>query len=154
MKRATVLLIGLVVSISLLLGACGGTVGPTSGPSVLPPAGSPSGASGASGAAGTPGADLAAQGQQLAQQEGCMGCHSTNGQAGTGPTWKGLFGSQVTLSDGTTVTADANYLQQSIVDPNAQIVQGYQPDIMPQNYGQRLDSQQIQALVAYIESLK
>ncbi len=151
MKRATVLLIGLVVAISLVLGACGGTGGPTSGPTVLPPAGSPSGASGPS---GTPGEDLVAQGQQLAQQEGCMGCHSTNGQAGTGPTWKGLYGSQVTLSDGTTVTADANYLQQSIVDPNAQIVQGYQPNIMPQNFGQRLNSQQIQALIAYIESLK
>ncbi len=155
MKRATLLLIGSLLAISVLLGACGGggTGGPTSIPTLQAatlPAGSPAAPSGPSGASG---GDQVAQGQQLSQQNGCLGCHSTDGTNGTGPTWKGLADSQVKLADGSTVTADDNYLKESIVNPSAQIVQGYQ-DIMPKNFGQTLNDQQIQAIVAYIKSLK
>jgi cytochrome c oxidase subunit 2 len=80
----------------------------------------------------------------------CLGCHSIDGSPKVGPTWKGLYGSQVELESGETVTADATYLHESIADPNAKVVKGYQP-IMP-NLG--LDEQTIADLIAYIESLK
>jgi cytochrome c oxidase subunit 2 len=45
-------------------------------------------------------------GAALAQSTGCAACHGDRGQGGLGPAWKGLFGSRVTLSNGTVVTAD------------------------------------------------
>ena len=71
----------------------------------------------------------------------------------TGPTWQGLFGSTVPLADGSTVTADEAYITHSIQDPNAQIVQGFPPNIMP-NFGQSLNDEQIADLVAYISTLR
>jgi cytochrome c oxidase subunit 2 len=93
-------------------------------------------------------------GQQLVQQFGCPVCHSVDGTKKTGPTWLHLYQSQVTLIDGTKVTADEKYLSNSIVDPNLQIVAGFSPDVMPQTFGQVLDQSQISAILAYIESLK
>ena len=63
----------------------------------------------------------------LAQQLGCSSCHTVDGARSEGPTWKGLAGSTVTLADGSTVTADEDYLRRSITDPAAQVVAGYQP---------------------------
>jgi cytochrome c oxidase subunit 2 len=81
----------------------------------------------------------------------CLGCHSVDGSASVGPTWKGLYGSQVELESGEVVTADAAYLHQSIVDPMSQIVKGFPPAMPPFNY---LPEEQIADLIAYIESLK
>lgn len=93
-------------------------------------------------------------GEQLAQQYGCAVCHSIDGSKGNGPTWKGLYQSQVPLMDGTKVTADQTYLLNSITNPNLQIVAGFSPNVMPQTYGQTLSKDQISALLAYIESIK
>ncbi len=93
-------------------------------------------------------------GQQLASLFGCATCHSTDGSKKIGPSWYKLFGSTVTLSDGSKVTADENYIHKSIVDPNYQIVQGFQPNVMPQTFAQALTSDQINDLIAYIKSLK
>jgi mono/diheme cytochrome c family protein len=101
---------------------------------------------------GAPSPALVQTGQGLYQQLGCAGCHSINGTNGVGPTFKGLYGSQVKLTNGQTVTADDAYIKQSIQQPNSQIVQGFQPNIMP-NFSQ-LNDQQIQALTAYIQSLR
>jgi cytochrome c1 len=79
--------------------------------------------------AGSGGGD-AVRGRQLASSLGCGSCHSIDGSPGAGPTWKGLAGSQVTLSDGSTVTADTSYLLRAIRNPDAQIVKGYGPGIM------------------------
>ncbi len=90
-------------------------------------------------------------GQAIVGQEGCGGCHSIDGTKMTGPTWRGLFGSQVLLSDGRTVTANEAYLTESIKDPNAKIVNGFPANVMPHF---DLTDQQIAAIVAYIETLK
>jgi cytochrome c oxidase subunit II len=90
-------------------------------------------------------------GQAMVAQNGCGGCHSIDGTKMTGPTWRGLFQSQVKLSDGRTVTADEAYLIESIKDPNAKIVAGFPANVMP-NFG--LSDQQINAIVSYIETLK
>jgi cytochrome c oxidase subunit 2 len=68
------------------------------------------------------------------EQFGCNGCHSLDGTPGAGPTWQGLFGREEMLTDGTAVSVDDAYLINSILNPNSQIVQGYNAGIMPQNY--------------------
>lgn len=80
---------------------------------------------------------------------GCIGCHGTKGQGGVGPKWVGLYGSQVRLDDGTTVTADADYLTRAIKDPASQLVAGYNVN-MPVNH---LTDAEVAVLVAYIQSL-
>lgn len=90
-------------------------------------------------------------GKALVAQNGCTSCHSINGGKLIGPTWQGLFGSKVKLSDGTTVTADEAYLIKSIEDPSAQVVQGYPDGLMP-SFG--LTNDQVKNIVSYIETLK
>lgn len=76
----------------------------------------------------------------------CNACHSLDGTIIVGPTWDGLFGSERPLADGTTVTADEAYIHESIVDPNAEIVAGFAPNIMPQNFEERFAEQEAEIL--------
>lgn len=91
-------------------------------------------------------------GKQLVEQNACTACHSTDGTRLTGPTWQGTFGSEEPLSDGTTVTVDENYLRESILEPNARIVEGFQAGMMPTYQGQ-LSDEQINAIIEYIKTL-
>ena len=59
-----------------------------------------------------------------------QGCHSLDGTKSTGPTFKGLYGSTVKLTGGQSVKADEQYLLDAILDPDKQIVSGYQPGVM------------------------
>ena len=91
----------------------------------------------------------AVAGQQLFAQYSCINCHSQQA-----PTMANLYGSQVRVyEDGVlkTVTADENYIRESIVEPNKKIVEGYKP-LMP-NYQPILSEEQIDELVAYIKIL-
>jgi cytochrome c oxidase subunit 2 len=97
--------------------------------------------------------DPVARGQQLVEQNGCGNCHSLTGSVGIGPTWLHLYQSEVKLADGTGITADTNYLLQSIISPNLQIVQGFYPNVMP-NFGSVLDQTQVEDIVSYIQTLK
>lgn len=72
-----------------------------------------------------------AGGEELYLSRGCSACHTQDGMTGIGPTFKGLYGSQVELEDGSTVTADDGYLIESILEPNAKIVKGYFSGSMP-----------------------
>jgi cytochrome c oxidase subunit 2 len=94
----------------------------------------------------------AARGEALAASTGCLACHAIDGSAGTGPGWQGLAGSTVTLDSGETVVADDVYLFNSIVDPQSQIVAGYEA-VMPTTYSDSLSQAEIQDLVEYIKSL-
>jgi cytochrome c oxidase subunit 2 len=89
----------------------------------------------------------AGAGRELFEQYGCVACHETN----LAPSLAGVFGQPVRLTDGTTVTADENYLRESILNPSAKVVEGYQP-IMPTFAGQ-LDDEQLLRLIAYIKSI-
>jgi cytochrome c oxidase subunit 2 len=93
------------------------------------------------------------RGAKLAELKGCVGCHSADGSQGVGPTWLGKFGSEETLDDGTTVVVDEDYLHNSIINPNAQIVAGFQPNLMPSIYGDTLSEEDINSLIEYIKSL-
>jgi cytochrome c oxidase subunit II len=98
--------------------------------------------------------DPVARGQQWASLNGCVTCHSIDGKKSIGPTWKGLAGSTVDLTDGTKVPADDTYLHQSIVDPNAKITAGFAPNVMPSTYAKALSDDQINDILAYIKTLK
>lgn len=74
--------------------------------------------------------DLADTGRSVAARRGCLNCHTLDGQPHIGPTWAGLLGSSVKLTDGTTVVADEAYLTRSMMDPQVQIVEGFKP-VMP-----------------------
>jgi len=93
---------------------------------------------------------LASSGEKLFQDLACANCHHLNDQ-GRCPNLRGVFGSQVQLSDGSQVKADEEYLRESILNPSAKIVAGFQP-IMPTFQGQVTEEGVLQ-LVEYIKSL-
>jgi len=83
----------------------------------------------------------------------CSACHSIDGTAGNGPTWRGLYGSQVELADGTTVLADDAYILESDQDPTAKVAAGFQP--MNFNYqAAGITEEQLKDILAYIKTLK
>lgn len=98
--------------------------------------------------------DPVERGQRWYTSFGCNACHTLDGTPGVGPSWQGLFGSQNALADGGTVTADEAYITESILNPNAKIVEGYAPNLMPQNFGERVNEAQIQDLIEFIKSLQ
>ena len=89
-------------------------------------------------------------GARLASQYGCAACHGSHGEGGVGPKWVGLYGSTVTLSDGSTAVVDRAYLARAITDPDAQIPKGVTVKMPKSN----LSDADVQALVDYIISLK
>ncbi|HEX4749258.1 MAG TPA: cytochrome c oxidase subunit II [Bryobacteraceae bacterium] len=100
---------------------------------------------------GGSGGSLAEQGEKLFQQNGCVTCHLLD-QQGRCPILRGLYNKPVQLSDGRTVIADDAYLRESILEPNAKIVSGFQPNIMP-NFKGQISEQNVIQLIAYIKSL-
>jgi cytochrome c oxidase subunit 2 len=72
---------------------------------------------------------LSSMGEKLFQEFGCTTCHRPDSGA-RGPNLQGLYGRPVRLSDNRVVVADDNYIRESILNPNAKVVQGFQP-IMP-----------------------
>ena len=101
----------------------------------------------------------------------CAGCHSIDGSRLVGPSWLGLYGREESLEDGTTVVADDDYIHNSILAPNSQVVAGYPAGQMPVNYEERFAEQEsqmqantntdpdddvdiIEDIIAYIQSLE
>jgi cytochrome c oxidase subunit II len=93
---------------------------------------------------------LASQGEKLFQQFGCVTCHRPDSGA-RGPNLQGLYGRPVRLTDNRVVIADDNYIRESILQPNAKIVSGFQP-IMPTFQGVVSEEGLIQ-ITEYLKSL-
>jgi cytochrome c oxidase subunit 2 len=93
---------------------------------------------------------LAQQGEALFTDLACFTCHS-EGSGQRGPVLTGVFGSQVELANGERVTANAEYIRESILNPAAKIVAGF-PPIMPTFQGQ-VSEEQLLALTEYIKTL-
>lgn len=91
-------------------------------------------------------------GKMLYQRRGCAQCHSIDGTAGTGPSLKGIFGKTQPMSDGSTIVVDDNYIRESILEPQAKIVAGYQP--VMSTYKGLVSDDDITALIEFIKSLK
>jgi cytochrome c oxidase subunit 2 len=99
---------------------------------------------------GSSGGPLSAAGEKIFAELGCSTCHRIETQ-GRGPNLQGIFGRPVLLQDGRTVTADENYIRESILDPGAKVVNGFKP-VMPTFQG-LVSDEQLNALVAYVKSL-
>jgi cytochrome c oxidase subunit 2 len=99
---------------------------------------------------GAGGESLAAAGAKLFVQHACNTCHRPDSLA-RGPNLEGLFGKTVRLAGGRTVVADESYIRESIVNPNAKMVAGFQP-LMPTFQG-LISEEGLLQLVAYIKSL-
>ncbi len=96
---------------------------------------------------------LADEGSQLANDFGCFGCHATDSHVHLGPSFRGLYGSQRELEDGTVVVADEEYLRNAILLPGAQVVKGF-ANVMPKDYRERISPEDLQTLIDYIKTLK
>jgi len=94
----------------------------------------------------------AGRGEKLYNEAGCKACHSLDGSQGVGPTWKGLWGSQVLLADGSSVLADEGYIIESIREPSAKVHQGFSPNAMP-SFAYLKDGQ-IADLIEFIKTVK
>jgi len=92
------------------------------------------------------------EGRRVAAEQGCLKCHSVDGSRHLGPTWTDLYLRQSKLKGGKTVVADEGYLTKSMMDPAADIVDGYQ-NVMP-TYQGRMSPPEVAAIVEYIKSLR
>lgn len=89
----------------------------------------------------------------------CISCHSIDGSANTGPTWKNLYGHEVEFTDGTKYTAEqmsdpvffANYVAESVRVPSAHIVKGYGNNMNAFSESQ-VSQKQLEALIEYMKS--
>ncbi|NNE43013.1 MAG: cytochrome c, partial [Gemmatimonadetes bacterium] len=97
------------------------------------------------------GMDPVEAGELLYNKRGCNQCHSIDGAGGIGPTFKGSFGARRGLVTGDAVTMDENYIRESILNPRAKIVAGFDP-VMPTFQG-RFKDEELQVMIAYIKSL-
>lgn len=91
-------------------------------------------------------------GQRSFQMRGCTQCHSTDGAKGIGPSFAGFFAREHKLRGGTTVAPSEEYIRESLLDPQAKVVEGFEP-VMPSFRG-RLHELEIKGLAAYLASLK
>lgn len=104
--------------------------------------------------------DPIGRGQYWYRTEGCASCHSIDGTKIVGPSFQGLFGRQEEMVDGSVVTADENYIRESILNPYAKIVSGYETSpgsgvsAMPANYTEKLTDEQINDIIEWIKTLK
>jgi len=102
-------------------------------------------------AAGAPAGTLTSSGEQEFSTLGCVTCHRDDGK-GRGPLLAGVYGKPQQLANGSTVIADESYLRESILNPQAKVVQGYAP-LMPAYQGQ-ISEDALASLLAYIKSLE
>jgi cytochrome c oxidase subunit II len=96
-----------------------------------------------------------AAGLTLMKQNACVTCHSQDGSRIVGPSFKGLFGKNETvITNGSEreVTVDEEYIKKSIYDPNADVVKGYTPGLMP-SQKDKLTDEDVKKIVEYIKGL-
>jgi len=96
--------------------------------------------------------NLIDQGRRLAQEQGCVKCHSVDGTRHIGPTWLDLYHRKEKLQDGSTIDVDEAYITESMMDPLSKVVAGFQP-VMP-SFENKLAGPEVAAIVEYIKSLQ
>jgi cytochrome c oxidase subunit 2 len=95
------------------------------------------------------GEPAAVTGGKLFEQLGCARCHQSESRP-LGPALEGLFGRRIELQSGETIVADETYMRESILNPKAKIVAGYQP-IMPTFQG-LISEEGLHQIIAYLKS--
>jgi cytochrome c553 len=107
-------------------------------------------ACGDGGSTALPLSPAAEEGRRIYVSSGCAGCHGRAGEGGVGPQLAGISGTERPLLDGRIVIADDDYLVRSIMDPNAEIVDGYSLR-MPSN---RLSEAEVQSVITFMKELE
>ena len=104
--------------------------------------------------------DPIGRGEYWYKTQGCASCHSVDGTKIVGPSFKGLFGRTELFIDGTSLVVDDAYIRESILDPYAKIVDGFElspgsgTSAMPITYAEKLSSDQISDIIEFIKTLK
>lgn len=98
------------------------------------------------------GGTLADQGKELLSSKGCIACHQDGGTSKLAPMLKGIYGTEEEMVDGSKVKVDDNYIRESIENPNAKVIKGYNP-IMPSFKG-ILKAEEINAIISYTKGGK
>jgi cytochrome c oxidase subunit 2 len=93
-----------------------------------------------------------AYGEKMVKDNACLTCHSLDGSALVGPSFYGIFGRDEVMADGTKLSVDENYIRESILNPQAKLVEGYAP-VMPTYQGAFAD-EQIDAIIEYLKTVK
>ncbi len=86
------------------------------------------------------------------ERKGCNSCHTLDGTPSKGPSWKGIWNKPVELNDGKSVLVDEAYLRESMLNPQAKIVKGFEP-VMPTFQG-LLRDHEIKGLIEFIKTLQ
>ena len=87
---------------------------------------------------------------RLLEAKECLTCHTIDGESSIGPTFKGMYGRATKLTNGSTVTADDAYIRESIVNPEARIVEGFD-NVMPPS---ELTDKEVDEIMEYLRTLK
>lgn len=91
-------------------------------------------------------------GKELFVKKGCNACHSLDGSRLVGPSFLKLMGRSEKMIDGTELTVEENYLKESILNPNAKIVETFAPNLMPAFAGQ-LSDDEVHGLIEFIKTI-
>lgn len=102
-------------------------------------------------AAGAEEREAVMRGAKLAQEKGCLGCHSLDGSRVVGPTWKGMLGRTARLTDGRTIVTDEEYIVRSIRQPALEQQEGYPAGIMPDLH---LTDGEIRDILKYLKTVQ
>jgi cytochrome c oxidase subunit 2 len=97
-------------------------------------------------------ADMVTQGRRIATEQGCFKCHTVTGENHIGPTWLDMYRAKHKMQDGEEVTVDEAYMTESMMDPNARQVVGYNL-VMPSYLG-RMSATDVAAIIEFIKSLR
>ena len=87
---------------------------------------------------------------KVIHETNCKSCHTLDGNRLVGPSFKALWKKERQFVDGTKVVADENYIRDSILKPNLQVVQGYPAAMPPQIYSDA----EIQSIIEYIKTIR
>jgi cytochrome c2 len=104
------------------------------------------------GSTSTPSGGAAARGKAVFEANGCMACHSIDGSKKIGPSLKGIWGTEQVHADGSTAVMDEDYFKESVLEPQARIVEGY-GSAMP-SYQDLVTPEELAELAAYVKSLQ
>ncbi len=100
--------------------------------------------------------DPVTEAARFTKAKGCVACHSIDGSKLVGSTFKNLYGSTKTVmvnGEKQEITVDEDYIRESIYQPNAKVVDGYVPGLMPSYEGQ-LSEEEVDKIILYLKSLQ
>jgi cytochrome c oxidase subunit 2 len=90
-------------------------------------------------------------GEFLYNRQGCKACHSLDGSKLVGPSLKNVYGFEFQTTTGQTIVADDAFIKESILEPNATVIDGYQPVMTP--YAGILGDREIEAIIEFLKSI-